>query len=210
MATRTVRQLHAFDVVLGREAFLRGVPSVVATAVQKARDLAPNHPPFAIGVMAHYIAHHDLALMSDDGFYQEDHLFNQCRGAFVIPGAGKRFGCFLVSGQRTDDGTFKVHRKGPMTVGSPPEQGVLFALEEDADAKGNCFFLVVHGFTDARGHELRGIHLVWGRLADRTTLAAERAHLVGEIDLGSPVRFAPRAGLPPIEDVTPLIEIEDE
>ena len=209
MASPSTRRVHVFDVVKARNAFLDGIPSIVATAVGKARALAPNHPAFAIGVMAHFIAHHDLALASGDGFYQEDHLATQCRGTFVLREYGRRYLCFLASGHKIDDFSFKVHRKGPMTLGAPPEQGVLFALDESVETEGKHFFLVVEGFAQ-EGHEWRKIHLVWGHLSDHTTLVAEFSHSIGQTDLGLPVYLPVLVDLPPIEDAVPYIDVESE
>ncbi len=97
-----------------------------------------------------------------------------------------------------------------MTIGAPPEQGVLFVLEENAVGEGSHFFLIVEGFTGVEKHEWRKIHLVWGRLTDSTTLQAEFVHQVGVEDLGVPTPFSPASDLPPIEDATPLIDVELE
>ena len=208
MASPSTRRVHVFDVVKERRAFLDAIPSVIATAVHEARTRTPNHPAFALGLLAHLYAHRDLALASGDGFYQEAHLPNQCRGVFVLREHGRRFTCFLASGQKIDEASFKVHRKGPMTQGAPPEQGILFALDESVVTEGKHFFLVVEGFA-REGHEWRKIHLVWGRLTDETTLVAEFCHLVGQQDLGV-LAPLPNADLPPIESAEPFIEVEDE
>ncbi|CAN5673569.1 hypothetical protein BH11ARM2_BH11ARM2_01200 [soil metagenome] len=223
------RTTHVFDKVLEYQEFLDQIPGVVVQSVVAMRSLMPHHPRFATGVCAHFLTHHELALISASNeqgvFYTEAHLANQCRGAFILTKRKKSFPVFLASGKKVSEDQFELHPKGRMTTqdsGTPSlflEEILAATLpdpenvedSEDSPFKDGSFFIVVERFVLPPNGERIHCYLVWGRLLDRRILQADRIYTLGEGGLPpQAVPISPSPDLPLTSNVSPVLIEEDD